>query len=198
MEYTLYQKLSKIALHEQKAGLVLKNAMVVDVFTDEIRQADIAVSDGYIAAVGSSYEGEREVDLNGKYVLPGFMDSHLHLESTMVTPNELVSAAALCGTTTFIVDPHEAANVSVPDGICLVYTSSFLDIHNIGCVDVAFLMNDSAILVRSTRLRVFCQHINAFNQNLTVFFVHGNNFAFFVFIFSSDDLYSVASFNLHS
>ena len=117
MEYTLYQKLSKIALHEQKAGLVLKNAMVVDVFTDEIRQADIAVSDGYIAAVGSSYEGEREVDLNGKYVLPGFMDSHLHLESTMVTPNELVSAAALCGTTTFIVDPHEAANVSGPDGI---------------------------------------------------------------------------------
>lgn len=117
MEYTLYQKLSKIALHEQKAGLVLKNAMVVDVFTDEIRQADIAVSDGYIAAVGSSYEGEREVDLNGKYVLPGFMDSHLHLESTMVTPNELVTAAALCGTTTFIVDPHEAANVSGPDGI---------------------------------------------------------------------------------
>ena len=115
MEYTLYQKLSKIALHEQKAGLVLKNAMVVDVFTDEIRQADIAVSDGYIAAVGSSYEGEREVDLNGKYVLPGFMDSHLHLESTMVTPNELVSAAELCGTTTFIVDPHEDANVSGRD-----------------------------------------------------------------------------------
>lgn len=117
MEFTLYQKLSQIALHERKAELVLRNAMIADVFTDEIRHADIAVSDGYIAAVGSSYEGEEEIDLKGNYVLPGFMDAHLHLESTMVTPNELVTAAAFCGTTTFIVDPHEAANVSGTDGI---------------------------------------------------------------------------------
>ena len=91
--------------------------MIADVFTDEIRRADIAVADGYIAAVGGSYEGTEEIDLNGKYVLPGFMDAHLHLESTMVTPNELITAAALCGTTTFIVDPHEAANVSGTEGI---------------------------------------------------------------------------------
>lgn len=117
MEYSLYHKLSQIALHERKAELVLRNAMVADVFTDEIRRADIAVADGYIAAVGGSYEGTEEIDLNGKYVLPGFMDAHLHLESTMVTPNELITAAALCGTTTFIVDPHEAANVSGTEGI---------------------------------------------------------------------------------
>lgn len=117
MEYSLYHKLSQIALHERKAELVLRNAMIADVFTDEIRRADIAVADGYIAAVGGSYEGTEEIDLNGKYVLPGFMDAHLHLESTMVTPNELITAAALCGTTTFIVDPHEAANVSGTDGI---------------------------------------------------------------------------------
>ena len=117
MEYSLYHKLSKIALHERKAELVLRNAMIADVFTDEIRRADIAVADGYIAAVGGSYEGTEEIDLNGKYVLPGFMDAHLHLESTMVTPNELITAAALCGTTTFIVDPHEAANVSGTEGI---------------------------------------------------------------------------------
>lgn len=117
MEYSLYHKLSQIALHERKAELVLRNAMIADVFTDEIRRADIAVADGYIAAVGRSYEGTEEIDLNGKYVLPGFMDAHLHLESTMVTPNELFTAAALCGTTTFIVDPHEAANVSGTEGI---------------------------------------------------------------------------------
>ena len=117
MEYSLYHKLSQIALHERKAELVLRNAMIADVFTDEIRRADIAVADGYIAAVGRSYEGTEEIDLNGKYVLPGFMDAHLHLESTMVTPNELITAAALCGTTTFIVDPHEAANVSGTEGI---------------------------------------------------------------------------------
>ena len=117
MEYSLYHKLSQIALHERKAELVLRNAMIADVFTDEIRSADIAVADGYIAAVGGSYEGTEEIDLNGKYVLPGFMDAHLHLESTMVTPNELITAAALCGTTTFIVDPHEAANVSGTEGI---------------------------------------------------------------------------------
>ena len=117
MEYSLYHKLSQIALHERKAELVLRNAMVADVFTDEIRRADIAVADGYIAAVGGSYEGTEEIDLNGEYVLPGFMDAHLHLESTMVTPNELITAAALCGTTTFIVDPHEAANVSGTEGI---------------------------------------------------------------------------------
>lgn len=117
MEYSLYHKLSQIALHERKAELVLRNAMIADVFTDEIRRADIAVADGYIAAVGGSYEGTEEIDLNGKYVLPGFMDAHLHLESTMVTPNELITAAVLCGTTTFIVDPHEAANVSGTEGI---------------------------------------------------------------------------------
>mgnify|MGYP005757713451 FL=1 len=117
MEYSLYHKLSQIALHERKAELVLRNAMIADIFTDEIRRADIAVADGYIAAVGRSYEGTEEIDLNGKYVLPGFMDAHLHLESTMVTPNELITAAALCGTTTFIVDPHEAANVSGTEGI---------------------------------------------------------------------------------
>lgn len=117
MNYTLYQSLSKVALHQKKADLVLKNARFVDVCTEEIRTADIAVSDGMIAAVGDSYEGEKEVDLKGKYVLPGFIDAHLHLESTMVSPNELVTMAALHGTTTFIVDPHEAANVSGPEGI---------------------------------------------------------------------------------
>ena len=117
MNHIIYKKLSDCALRREKADLVLKNARVVDVFTDAIYAADIAITEGRIAAVGSGYEGRQETDLGGKYVLPGFIDAHLHLESTMVTPNELISLAALCGTTTFIVDPHEAANVSGTDGI---------------------------------------------------------------------------------
>lgn len=117
MDYALYKKISKVTLGEEKADLVLKNARIVDVFTEEIHKADLAVCEGRIAGIGSFYEGKEEIDLGGKYVLPGFIDAHLHLESTMVAPNELVTAAALSGTTTFIVDPHEAANVSGTAGI---------------------------------------------------------------------------------
>lgn len=117
MNYKHYQNISKAALHQQKADLVLKNARVVNVFTDEINLLDVAVQNGFVAAVGNSYEGKDEIDLKGNYLLPGFIDAHLHLESTMVTPNELVSVAAAHGTTTFVVDPHEAANVCGPDGI---------------------------------------------------------------------------------
>lgn len=117
MEYEAFKELSSVALRQKKADLVLKNARVMNVFTGEILENDVAVKDGFIAAVGKDYEGKEEVDLKGNYVLPGFMDAHLHLESTMVTPNELVTTAAACGTTTFIADPHEAANVSGPAGI---------------------------------------------------------------------------------
>ena len=70
-----------------------------------------------IAGVSRSYRGKKEIDLGGRYLAPGYIDAHLHLESTMVTPNELVCTAAKHGTTTFIVDPHEAANVSGAAGI---------------------------------------------------------------------------------
>ena len=110
------KKLAQIALGREKAPFVLKNARIVQVFTNEIIEADIAISDGVIAGIGS-YEGIREIDLKGKYVCPGFIDSHLHLESTLVNPGELILQAGLKGTTTFIVDPHEAANVSGKAGI---------------------------------------------------------------------------------
>lgn len=107
---------AEIALGNKKAPLVIKNAKIVQVFTNEIIDGDIAISDGYIVGVGN-YSGEKEIDLHGKYVCPGFIDSHLHLESTLVNPAELIQQAGLQGTTTFIVDPHEAANVSGKDGI---------------------------------------------------------------------------------
>ena len=105
------KKMAEIALGNRKAQLVMKNAKIVQVFTNEIIEGDIAIDEGIIIGIGN-YDGEQEVDLKGKFVCPGFIDSHLHLESTLVNPAELILQAGLKGTTTFIVDPHEAANVS--------------------------------------------------------------------------------------
>ncbi|MDO4285693.1 MAG: adenine deaminase [Eubacteriales bacterium] len=92
------------------AELVLKNAQVLNVFTDQFITADVAVSDGRIAGVGH-YEGEKEIDCTGCYLVPGFTDAHLHIESSMVTPEEFVRAVLPTGTTTLIADPHEIVNV---------------------------------------------------------------------------------------
>ncbi len=114
LRYT--HEIAQMALGNRKAPFVLKNAKVIQVYTNEIIEADIAIANGYIVGVGK-YCGEKEVDLCGQYVCPGFVDAHLHLESTLVNPGELIEQAALQGTTTFIVDPHEAANVSGTAGI---------------------------------------------------------------------------------
>ena len=116
MGFQYSSEMAKMALGQKKAPLVLKNARVVQVFTNEILQGDIAIADGVILGVGE-FEGEQEFDMAGKYVCPGFIDAHLHLESTLVNPGELILQAGLKGTTTFVVDPHEAANVSGRDGI---------------------------------------------------------------------------------
>lgn len=116
MNLERYKRCSAIARGLEKADFVLKNAKIVNVFTEEIIEGDIAIADGLIAGIGT-YSGIREKDLNGKYVCPGFIDSHLHLESTLVTPKELISQAVLHGTTAFIVDPHESANVAGLAGI---------------------------------------------------------------------------------
>ena len=117
MKYETYKKLAGATLGKVKADLVFKNCKVVDVFTGEIVESAIAVKDGIILGVSKSYRGKKEIDLKGAYIAPGFIDAHLHLESTMVAPAELVATAAASGTTTFIVDPHEACNVSGADGI---------------------------------------------------------------------------------
>ena len=100
----------------EKADLVLKNAVYVNVFSNELCQGDIAVAEGLIVGMGS-YSGETEVDMTGKIVLPGFLDAHIHLESSLVSPTEFVKAVLPHGTTTVITDPHEIANVMGTDGI---------------------------------------------------------------------------------
>lgn len=116
MELEKYRTYSEMARGIKKAPLVFKNANVFYAHIGEFRKGDVAVADGMIIGTGD-YQGEKEIDLTGKYLCPGFIDSHLHLESTLVTPGELIRQAAQCGTTTFIVDPHESANVSGTAGI---------------------------------------------------------------------------------
>ena len=110
------KKLIDTAAGRIPADLVIKNCKVVNVFSGKIQEGDIAFSGDQIAGIGE-YEGKEVIDAEGRYAAPGFIDSHLHLESTLVTPAELVTVASRHGTTTFIVDPHESANVSGLAGI---------------------------------------------------------------------------------
>ena len=100
----------------QKADLVLKNASIVNVFTESIEVGDVAITDGKIVGIGR-YEGKIEKDMTGRFVCPGFIDGHIHLESSMVTPSEFARAVIAHGTTAVITDPHEIANVAGCDGI---------------------------------------------------------------------------------
>ena len=110
------RRIINAAAGREPADLVLKNATYVNVFSNELCTADIAVAEGLIVGMGQ-YSGTREVDMTGKIVLPGFLDAHIHLESSLVTPKEFVRAVLPHGTTTVVTDPHEIANVMGTDGI---------------------------------------------------------------------------------
>ena len=110
-----YPELAPYAKGEKPAGVVFKHAKVFCVFTGELLEGDLACQDGIVVGLGS-YTGEKEIDCTGKVLIPGLIDAHLHMESTLVAPSRLVHAAARFGTTTYIMDPHEAANVAGMDG----------------------------------------------------------------------------------
>ena len=126
------------AAGREKADLVIKRAKIVNVFTQKIEEGDVAVVGDRIVGVGE-YAGKTEIDAAGKYLIPGLIDGHMHIESTQLTPEELSKAVLPHGTTTLIADPHEIANVCGADGvrylaeasaktpltvkICLLYTS---------------------------------------------------------------------------
>ena len=95
---------------------MLKHAKIVNVFTETIEEGDIAIEDGIIVGIGD-YEGDVETDLKGAYVCPGFLDGHIHLESSMVTPSEFERMVLPHGTCGVITDPHEIANVAGTAGI---------------------------------------------------------------------------------
>ena len=110
------QRIIAAAAGREPADLVLKNATFVNVFSNELSTMDIAVAEGLIVGMGS-YQGRSEVDCTGKIVLPGFLDAHIHLESSLVSPTEFVKAVLPHGTTTVVTDPHEIGNVMGTDGI---------------------------------------------------------------------------------
>ena len=117
------EKFIDMALGREKAELVIKNAKVVDVFCGRVIDADVAVSDGVIVGIGE-YNGEAEYDAKGQYLMPGFIDSHVHIESSMVTPAEYARCVLPRGTTTAVCDPHEIANVAGLDGILYMMNSA--------------------------------------------------------------------------
>lgn len=108
--------LLKKARGEIKPDLVLKNGKVVDVFNEQLQQVDVAIAEGTIIGTGS-YEGQEEIDLEGKILAPAFIDGHLHLESAMAKVRDFAQQAISLGTTTIVADPHEMANVMGLEGI---------------------------------------------------------------------------------
>lgn len=110
MEKEKLKKLIDISAGRVPADVVIKNCKIVNVFSGKIVKGDIAVSDDQIAGIGS-YEGKEEIDAKGKYAVPGFIDSHIHIESSYVSPEELGRMLVPHGGTTIIADPHEIVNV---------------------------------------------------------------------------------------
>lgn len=116
-------ELLKYSLSIEKSSLVLKNAQMINVYSGEIELCDIAIHDGIIVGIGS-YEGIHEIDMKGLYVAPGFIDAHVHIESSMLSPERFAELIIPKGTTTIIADPHEIANVSGIRGIQYMLNSS--------------------------------------------------------------------------
>jgi adenine deaminase len=106
-----------VARGDFPARLALRNAQLVNVWSGEIYRTDIIVDGSYIVAVGMGYSAKQEIDLKGRYVCPGFIDAHVHIESSLCTPPEFARAVLAHGVTTVITDPHEIANVLGLDGI---------------------------------------------------------------------------------
>lgn len=109
-------RLTAVARGAEPADLVLRGGRVLNVFTGELQPADVAICGETIAGVGS-YRGRREIALSGAVVLPGFIEGHIHIESTMLAPAQFAAAVAARGTTTVIADPHEIANVAGLEGV---------------------------------------------------------------------------------
>lgn len=158
------QRLIAVAAGREKADLVLKNAKYLNVFANEFLCGDIAVANGLIAGVGK-YDGKTEIDVSGKLVLPGFIDAHIHLESSMVTPAEFAKAVVAHGTTTVITDPHEITNVMGIDGVEYMIQAS----QNLP-IDVHFMMPSCvpATEIDESGAELDCKDIDLYLDNKKV------------------------------
>ena len=111
VDTALMKKLIDTATKREAADLVLKEAQVMDVFSGKLERKDVAIKEGYIAALGKDFPARETLDLKGAYLLPGFIDAHIHLESSLVSPAQFCKATLARGTTALVADPHEIANV---------------------------------------------------------------------------------------
>jgi adenine deaminase len=148
---SIIQKRISVAAGREKADLVLKGGKVINVFTEEIIEGDVAIVDGYIAGIGDSYEGNEVIELDGRYIAPGLIDGHVHIESSMATPEQYARAIVPRGTTTIIADPHEVANVNGMDGIEYILNASEnvpMDVFVMlpSCVPATDFENSGAVL----------------------------------------------------
>ena len=142
----------------------MKNAKYLNVFSNEFLCGDIAVANGLIAGIGK-YDGKTEIDVSGKLVLPGFIDAHIHLESSMVTPAEFAKAVVAHGTTTVITDPHEITNVMGIDGVEYMIQAS----QNLP-IDVHFMMPSCvpATEIDESGAELDCKDIDLYLDNKKV------------------------------
>src|SRR6188474_1643453 len=117
------QRRLAVARGDEPADLVVRGGRVLSVFTREWLDADVAIVDGTIAGVGS-YEGSETIDATGRFVVPGFIDAHMHLESVKLLVDEFARLVLPLGTTAVVADPHEIANVLGSDGVHWLHDAS--------------------------------------------------------------------------
>jgi adenine deaminase len=114
----------EVARGEKEADLLLKNGKIINVFSGEIYSTDVAIYKGMIVGLGEGYHAKNEIDISNKYLSPGFIDGHIHLESSMVKVSEFARTVVPLGTTSVVIDPHEIANVFGLEGIRYMLKSS--------------------------------------------------------------------------
>ena len=124
MDRTKVSALIDAAAGRKQCDLVIKNARVVDVCNKEIFSADVFISGGMIVGFGGDRTAAKEIDAGGRYMLPGLIDAHCHIESSHLSPSEFSDAVVPCGTTTVIADPHEICNVTGLDGMAYMLKTS--------------------------------------------------------------------------
>lgn len=150
----------KCASNQQKASFVIKNITVIDVFQNDRFIADVAIEGGYIIGIGS-YEGIDEIDGTNKYICPGLIDAHAHIESSLVSPKEYYKEALKHGITSMIIDPHEIANVLGIKGIELMLNLSKnipFDMYVMlpSCVPATTFENSGATLLAADLNPLYC------------------------------------------
>jgi adenine deaminase len=154
------KRLIDVAAGREPADLVLKNANVIDVYQAEMISGDLAIIDGKIAGINGEYHGKETIDLKGKIVAPGFIDPHIHVESSYVTPEEFGRLLVPHGTTTVLADPHEIVNVLGLSGLDYMIEAAketALDIRYMmpSCVPATNMENAGAVIEAADMISSF-------------------------------------------